>query len=66
MNVLVNLDILVKTVSMITVLVKPVLIMAGARTGTTPTHVSAAMVTQDMIVNTLTVIQTIVKMVLLV
>lgn len=62
MNVYVILDLLVKTVSTITVLVKPVLIMAGVKTGTTPTHVTATMVTQDTIVNTLTVIQTNVKM----
>lgn len=62
MNVLVILDLLVKTVSTITVLVKPVLIMAGVKTGTTPIYVTATMVTRDTIVNTLTVIQTNVKM----
>lgn len=62
MNVYVILDLLVKTVSTITVLVKPVLIMAGVKTGTTPIYVTATMVTRDTIVNTLTVIQTNVKM----
>lgn len=60
-NVLVTLDILAKTVNMITVLIQHVLTMVHVLVDNTPTHVDATLVTQDMIVNTRTVIQSNVK-----
>lgn len=62
-NVIVTLDILAKTVNLITVLIERVLKMVRVVMELTPTHVSVMLVIQDMIVNTLTVIQTNVKMV---
>lgn len=55
-NVIVNLDILAKTVNMITVLIERVLKVVRVVMELTPTHISATLVIQDMIVNTLTAI----------
>lgn len=62
-NVYVTPDILAKTVNVITVLLKRVPIMVPVLTDKIPTRVSVTQVIREMIVNTLTALEIIVKMV---